>query len=139
MSLELVPLCTMDVELGTPHKVPRTPAGDRWIFEVTAGRIGGDRLRAGLKGTANGDWMTVGPGGVGTLDVRSLAETDDGALVFIWYHGRVDLSGGPGAPLFSTPRFESGDERYRWLNPIQAVGKGSYDGTTLHYDVYELR
>jgi hypothetical protein len=41
--------------------------------------------------------------------------------------------------VYATPRFETGDERYRWLNRIQAVGKGAFDGTTLAYQVYELR
>ena len=49
------------------------------------------------------------------------------------------ISGGADAPLFSTPRFETGDERYRWLNKLQAVGKGSLVGTTLSYELYELR
>jgi hypothetical protein len=59
--------------------------------------------------------------------------------VFLQYHGRVDLSGGADAPLFSTPRFETGDKRYSWLNKLQAVGKGSLVGTTLTYELYELR
>jgi hypothetical protein len=71
--------------------------------------------------------------------VRVLFETHDGALVFMQYHGRVDLCAGPSAPVYATPRFETGDERYRWLKRIQAVGKGAFDGTTLAYQVYELR
>ena len=38
---------------------------------------------------------------------QDLLETDDGALVFIQYHGRVDIGAGRGAPLYSTPRFET--------------------------------
>jgi hypothetical protein len=49
------------------------------------------------------------------------------------------VSAGPGAPVYTTPRFDTGDDRYRWLNRLQAVAKGSFDGTTLAYDVYELR
>ena len=72
--------------------------------------------------------------------MRVLVETDDGALVFIQYLGRVDTDDA-GAPVYSTPRFETGDERYLWLNKIQAVGKGtlSENGTTLTYELCEVR
>jgi hypothetical protein len=137
--LTLVPLATMTAVLRAPLVLKDTPAGSRWIFEVESGSFAGERITARLKGQANGDWLTVGPEGTGTLDVRALMETDDGALVFVLYNGRVDLSAGLGAPLYSTPRFETGDPRYLWLNKIQAVGKGRLDGQTLTYDVYELR
>jgi len=43
------------------------------------------------------------------------------------------------APIYTAPRFDTGDERYARLNKIQAVAKGRLDGTTLRYEVYELR
>ena len=137
--LELVPLGRMTAVLRAPHVVAGTPAGDRWIFEVERAWFDGDRLRGTVTGRANADWMVVGPDGTGSLDVRALMTSDDGALIFVHYTGRVDVSAGPGAPVYATPRFDTGDERYRWLNPVQAVAKGSFDGTTLTYDVYELR
>jgi len=44
--------------------------------------------------------------------VRATLATDDGALIFIRYNGRVDFSNpeAPG-PAYTTPRFETGDER----------------------------
>ena len=76
-------------------------------------------------GAAAADWMTVNAAMLGTLDVRALLETDDGALIYTWYHGRLDLSQGPGAsPAYAAPLYETGDERYAWLNKIQAVAKG---------------
>ena len=132
--LELVPLGTMTIELGAPVVIKGGPAGDRIIVEVASGRLEGDRIQARTVGSANADWATVGPDGTATLDVRALLETDDGATIFSWYHGRTDF-----VTMYSTPRFETDDERYRWLNGLQAVGKGSLDGTTLVYDLYELR
>jgi hypothetical protein len=137
--LELVPLGRMSAVLRTPHVLAGTPAGDRWIFEVEDGSFRGDRLCGTVVGRANADWMVVGPDGTGSLDVRALMETDDGAPVFVHYTGRVDVSAGRGAPVYATPRFDTGDDRYRWLNRVQAVAKGSFDGTTLVYDVFELR
>jgi hypothetical protein len=116
-----------------------TPAGGRYIFEISSVSVEGERLRATLKGRAAADWLMVGPDLTGTLDVRFLLETHDGALVHTQYHGRVDLAAGASAPVYATPRFETGDDRYRWLNKIQAVGKGAFDGTTLVYELFELR
>jgi len=139
VTLELIPFGTMTAVLRRPLVLPGTPAGDRLIYEVESGHIDGDRVRGKLKGHSGADWLIVGPEGTGTLDVRALIETDDGALVFIHYRGRVDVSQGPGAPLFAAPLFETGDDRYRWLNRIQTVGKGTLHGTTLSFELYELR
>ncbi|MEY2478303.1 MAG: hypothetical protein QOG87_3618 [Actinomycetota bacterium] len=138
--IELVPLCTMTAELRKPFVLRGTPAGDRLIYEVESGSISGERFDAKMCGQAAADWFTIGPDGTGTLDVRVLVETDDGAHVFIQYLGRVDTTT-PDAPIYSTPRFETGDERYLWLNKVQAVGKGilAENGTTLTYEICEVR
>jgi hypothetical protein len=74
------------------------------------------------------------------MDVRLTVETHDGAVVYLSYGGRVDLSAGPeGAVVLSTPRFETGDERYQWLNRVQAVAKGVISAGLLRYEIYELR
>ena len=140
MSIELVPLCTMTAVLRAPHVLDNTPVGDRWIFEVESGTIEGERLNAKLKGQNSADWFVISPAGVGQLDVRVLLETDDGAMVFMQYHGRVDLSSGTPGPTYAAPRFETGDERYAWLNKIQVVAKGQLEGgSNLVYEMYEVR
>lgn len=139
MPLELIPLCTLEVTLADPMIVGDGPAGLRVIFEVLDATVEGERIRGKMKGRATADWLVV-HGTVGTLDVRATLETNDGALVFAQYNGRTDTSAGPGAaPIYVTPRFETGDERYSWLNTIQAVGKGTLDGNLLSYEWYELR
>ena len=136
--LTLVALGTMVVELRPPQVLADTPGGTRMIFEVASGTVEGDRLRAEVVGTANADWLVVGSDGTGTLDVRVLLQTHDGALVFVQYNGRVDTTAAA-APIYTSPRFDTGDERYAWLNRLQAVAKGGLDGSTLTYDIYELR
>ncbi len=46
----------------------------------------------------------------------------------------------PGTPgiLYTTPVFETGDERYRWLNGIQAVAKGVRVDKILTYEIYKI-
>lgn len=140
MTIELVPIGTMTAELRRPFVLRKTPVGDRLVYEVESGEIAGERLRGKMKGSSSADWLVIGPDGTATLDVRSVLETDDGALVFIHYTGRTDVSAGPGnAPLYAAPLFETGDERYRWLNRVQAVAKGRLAGSTLTYELYEVR
>lgn len=138
MTIELVPLCTMVVQLADPLVLANTPSGMRVIVEVESFTVVGDRLRGTNKGRAAADWLTIGPDGTGTLDVRATMETDDGALIYAYYQGRRDFSEGMDAPLYTAPKFEAGDERYQWLNKIQAVAKGVLDGSTLTYEIYEV-
>ena len=138
MPIELVPLCEVDVTLAEPIVVGPGPAGLRMVGEVLTARATG-RLSGSLKGHAAADWIVVN-GVVGSLDVRVTIETDDGAIVFAQYNGRMDLTDGLGGrPFYVAPRFETGDARYAWLNLVQAVGKGTLAGGSLHYEWYEVR
>jgi len=139
VTLELIPLCTIVAELDDPLVLPATPAGTRVIIEVLTMSVEGDRLRGQMKGRSAADWLTIGSDGTGSLDVRATIETHDGALIFLHYQGRRDFSQGMDAPVYTAPRFDTGDERYTWLNKVQAVAKGHLDGSTLTYDVYELK
>ena len=140
MTIELIPLTTATIRLREPMVLPNTPSGTRMIVEVEGAVYKGDRLSGKLKGAAAADWMTLAPDGTGTLDVRGTLETDDGALVYSFYRGRLDLSQPLGeAHIYAAPLYETGDERYAWLNKVQAVAKGTTDGQTLNYEIYELR
>ena len=142
MAIELVPLCTLRIQLKPPIAAGAGPAGTRLIPEVASAQVKGDRLRGEMLGAAAADWLIVGPEGTGTVDVRMALQTDDGAVIFVQYNGRMDLSRGFQFPMtaYVAPRFETGDERYAWLNRIQAVGKGIlYEDLSLDYEWYEVR
>jgi len=143
VTLELIPLAHADVSLAPPILIPNGPLGTRVIVEVQAFTLTGDRINAKLKGVAAADWaLTTSDGKLATIDVRGTFETDDGAIIFTQYSGRIDLSEGFGArPIYSAPLFETGDERYLWMNTIQAVAKGILSGDLSHidYEIYELR
>lgn len=138
--LELVPLARASIELAAPFVLPDTPAGTLLIFEVTDAVFEGERLRGRMVGRAAADWLRMSPAGVGTLDVRATIETHDGALVYVAYTGRINTNADR-VFVYGTPQFNTGDERYAWLNAIQCVykGVGSADATHLDYDCYELR
>jgi hypothetical protein len=82
----------------------------------------------------------VAPEGYGILDVKVTLETDDGAIVHATYSGRLQFDT---LTVYATPLFHTGDERYAWMNRIQAVSKGTFpdapDMSTLVYEMYELR
>lgn len=139
MTPELIPLCSIDIVMGESQMIGDGPAGFRLIAEVGSGTVSGDRVRGTLAGRAMADWIVVN-GGVATVDVRGAMQTDDGALIYVTYGGRIDMSGGAlTEPIYVAPRFETSDERYTWLNTVQAVGIGKLDGKHLHYDWFELR
>jgi len=133
MTLELVPLGTVTLSLSAPIPVSSTLT----IGEVTGLRFDGDRINGSLKGNAAADWLKISPEGYGTLDVKATIETDDGAVIHMTYSGRLQFDT---MAVYSAPLFHTGDERYAWLNRIQAVAKGSFgEPGTLIYEMYELR
>ena len=87
--------------------------------------------------TGGGDWLLVGPDGMGRLDARAQIETHDNAVLDLTYEGviemneRVQTALAEGAETAyedqyfrTTPRLETGDERYAWVNQTVLVGQG---------------
>ena len=106
-------------------------------MDVTSVEVEGERIRAKLAATDAADWLTVGDDpSVGCVDVRLTLETDDGAFIYVEYGGRADMANGL---IATAPTFQTGDERYAWLNRIQAIGAGALgpDGK-LVYTLYEV-
>ena len=140
MSLELIPFAVYTAKLNKPDLVASTPKGNRVVVGVRESRWEGERFCASQRGDTAGDWLITGPDGTAMVDVRMTLRTDDGAFVYVEYSGRSDWSKGPGsATAYIAPQFETGDERYLWLNKIQFVGKGGLDGDSVRYEVFELR
>lgn len=121
-----------------PQMILGGPQGSRMIASVSGGTFEGPRIKGSVPAGAGGDWVTLRDDGSFRLDVRITLVTDDGAVILCTYNG-IGQSDESGAMVLQTaPTFETGDERYRWLNHVQAVGYGSVDGSGVHYDVYAL-
>ena len=142
-------LMTYRADLKAPTAVGATPAGNRQIFDVTGGQFEGPRLKGKIL-PSGGDWLLIGPDGFGRLDVRATFETDDGALVYMQYFGVLEMNEKVVAALaegmetqygdnyfMTQPRFETGDERYAWLNSIVAVAEGRTLPSAVEYRVYQ--
>ncbi|MEP7348425.1 MAG: DUF3237 domain-containing protein [Sphingorhabdus sp.] len=139
MSIELVPLATVELKPGTPVVVGDTGAGTRLVVDIEAAVWTGERINARQVGRAAADWPLIGSGGIGKLDVRTTLQTDDGAIIYVHYNGR-SVSDADGPILRTAPLFETAAPQYAWLNAVQAVAKGRIqtDGM-LVYEVYEVR
>ena len=134
-------LAEVEAELAPAHMLLDAPYGGRLIVDVTAARVEGPRFKASLLGSAAADWVTVSPDGkTGALDVRATLKTDDGAIVFSEYRGRVIFGADGLHRVFTSPRYETGDPRYAWLNGLQCVGKGisSMAERRLRYRLYAV-
>ena len=140
-ALELVPLGTLSLKLAPAMVLDNTPMGTLMVIEITEFEWQSDRVKASMVGKAAADWLSAGPNGVATFDVRVTLRTDDGALIYTHYSGRGDLSQGPPLTPYSVFQFETGDPRYSWLARLQAVAKGRTDAelSAVVYDLYELR
>lgn len=133
---ELVPLATVRVTRGAVHRLGATAFHRRVIGGIARGRWEGERINADIV-APGGDWALPSTDGrLMLLDVRQTLRTDDGALVYVTYQGRCDRERGT---YTVAPTFETDDERYAWLNGIQAVGQGRTEGDDIVYAMYEVR
>jgi hypothetical protein len=130
------------------------PLGRRILDRVRSGTFAGERLR-GTVLPGSGDWLLFRPDGGMTIDARVTLLTDDGSHISMTYGGRVvvpddvrpairDLDHrhtiDPGRYYMrSTPVFETGAPRYRWLNDVVAIGSGYLvEGGGVGYRVWAV-
>jgi hypothetical protein len=83
-------LMSYRADLKPPVEIGAVPSGNRRIFDVTGGTFEGPRMKGRLL-ASGGDWLLIGNDGVGRLDVRGTLETDDGARIYVQYHGVMVL------------------------------------------------
>jgi Protein of unknown function (DUF3237) len=148
MSLECKSEFSFKVSLNPPVDFGAGPLGQRLYFEVTYGVATGERFNARAVG-GGGDWVVVGPDGYGRIDVRLQFETDDGAHVYLQYFGLLEINQVVGQAMATgagtsyedqyfrtTPRFETGDPRYAWMNQGVFVARGRLcEGGGVEYEV----
>lgn len=135
-SLPVTFLYRIHLETAAPVMVPGGPLGTRIIAPVSGGTFGGPRM-SGTVAAPAGDWVTVSAGGQMTLNVRLCLITHDDAPIYCTYRGILaNVDGVMRAK--AAPLFETGDERYAWLNGIQAIALGTAGAEGVDYDVYAI-
>ena len=134
-SLPVEFLFTIHAELAAPVVIPGGPAGTRVVVEVTGGTFVGPRGTGTVQ--MGGDWLTMRTAGTAQLDVRVLLVTDDGVAIHMAYEG-IMAPTADGPRIVTAPLFQCGDERYSWLNDIQAVAIGKPGSNCVDYEVYQI-
>jgi hypothetical protein len=148
--LKLEPLLRAEITLAPPQELGETPLGRRRIIPITGGSFRGDRL-AGRVLPGGADWQLIRADGVAELDARYTLETEDRALIYVrnfgYRHGPAEViqrlaAGEPVDPslyyMRTTPRFETGAERYKWLNRIVCVATGARRAAAVELEVFEV-
>jgi hypothetical protein len=142
-------LCDFSVDLQ-PAQLIATPVGNRMTFIVRGGRVEGPKLRGEIL-PGGGDWLMVGTDQIGRVDARATVLTEDDALIHFESRGIVKipadglerLNRGERLPfqetyVRTTPRFETADERYAWLNELVIVGHNELSQDHIDYRMYRV-
>lgn len=132
------------------YDVGDTFRGHRTIVRVKGGWFEGPLVK-GVILPGTGDWFLTRPDGTGEGDVRDTYQTDDGAIIFVSYRGILDIKpevwarihAGEDVPaseyyLRGQPMFETGSEKYGWLNRTLAVSVGHQEALGVTYDVFRI-
>ena len=148
--MKLRPLLKAEITLKAPLDLGDTPLGRLRIIGITGGRFSGERL-SGRVLAGGADWQVIRADGVADLDARYTLETSDGALIYVrnrgYRHGPADIIRklAAGEPvdeklyyMRTTPSFETGDERYAWLNRIVCVASGARRPAAVELEVFEI-
>ena len=144
-------LFTMPVEVEMPlQMVGATPIGDRRIAKVTGGSFTGPEMKGTIL-PGGGDWLLLRADGTLQMDVRATLKTDDDALIYMTYrgfrHGPPEvmqrLNKGeevdPSEYYFRiSPFFETGTEKYDWLNRVVSVSTGHRLASGPVYEIYQI-
>ncbi len=141
------------IDLQPQRNFGAGPYGLRIFFGSAGGRFDGPRLRGEVL-AGGGDWALFRPDGAMSLDVRLGLRTHDGELIHMSYGGRwivpAELRAQMARPaerhrvdpsryyFRTTPLFETGSERYAWLNDAVCIGSGYLVEGGVAYKVFRV-
>ena len=148
--MRLEPLLRAEITLAPPLELGDAPHGRRRVIAITGGSFRGEKL-AGRVLAGGADWQVIRGDGVAELDARYTLETTDGALIYVrnfgYRHGPPDvirrlMAGDAVDPsryyMRTTPLFETGAERYRWLNGLICVAAGARRAHAVELEVFAV-
>ena len=125
--IRLTHVADLSVVVGDPIDVGETPAGARRVIPILGGTVTGTGLNGQVM-SGGADFQILRKDGVTELEARYIIVTESGSKIYVenkgLRHGPPELMerlrrGEPVDPALiyfrATPRFETGDEKYRWL------------------------
>ncbi|KAL2203686.1 hypothetical protein CC79DRAFT_1371725 [Sarocladium strictum] len=122
-----------DVTLGTSWSIGNTGFGNRVVIPITGGTFSGPRM-SGTVQNLGADWGVTDTKGVFFPDTRYNLRTDDGADIYIQTSGPSQSDG----TIHLRGVFETGSEKYDWLNYVVAVGVLKAGAGTVSIDMWAL-
>jgi len=141
---------SLQVDYAGLLNIGKTPTGRRRIAPVAGGIFEGARLRGTIL-PGGADWVMVRPDDNFAIDVRLTLRTDDDALVYLAYQGlftaspenqarlrRGELLNLEDYKIRTVVKFESGGEKYQWLNDVLAIGAGRQTRGGAVYEIFEI-
>ena len=128
-----------------------SPRGARQYWEMTEGTLKGARIDARIA-MPGGDWFLVGTDRFGRPDVRVQFVTDDEAIILLHYTGLVERTAAfvkaaedgaqtqwPDQYMRMAMSFDTGADRYQWLNQSLFVARGRLAGPAqIEYEIYRV-
>lgn len=152
-TLKWQPLFVMSLQVGYDRAQPigMTAVGARAVYPVDSGTFEGPRLR-GTVSPGGADWVTQRSDDIMLIDVRLTLRTHDDAIIGMCYSGLARAMDAASMERFrkrelmpyeevylrTTPRFETGDARYAWLNGTIAVANGKRIAGGGMYHVFAI-
>jgi hypothetical protein len=157
LTLRTRPLCQAAIYVDaerTPGDLGVSPFGQQQAHYIRDGWFAGARL-TGRVLPGGGDWPRVATDGTNALNVRAVWRTEEGALIYVTYQGRIWLppdaiadviaAGGDASSLDPSryyfriaPTFETAHPAYQWLNRVQAIGVGRAIPGGVAYAIEEV-
>ena len=141
-------LMTLALEVEEPQVISGTPVGTRRIAYVSGGSFDGARL-SGIVLPGGGDWILERTDGAYLLDVRITLLTEDREMIYMTYRGirhasddvMARLNSGDAVAeeeyyLRASAFFETGADKYNWLNRIVSVASGYRPPEGPVYEVF---
>lgn len=116
-------LYTLNITGGETYPVGAGPYGFRLVVPILSGSFSGPRLR-GTVLPMGGEWGVFDASHENQtafhIDVRQTLRTDDGAYIQVFEQGASQPPDGRNALV--TMRFDTGSEKYYWINNVVAFG-----------------
>jgi hypothetical protein len=149
-------------ELRIPQKqsdmvdMGQTPLSRLMYSVAEGGSFVGPKLKGEVIALSGGDWSRVRSDMSVSIDVRICLKTNDGANILMTYQGLLfansledfaymidftkkdDPEGAKRYYYRIVAQFETGDERYTWLNHMVAVGSGRSGDNAAIYEVFAV-
>ena len=132
----------VEINVDDPVVISSGPRGARYLYPILGGTFeGADEDFHGEIISPSADLAVGHSDGLGiSLNVHVAMRNHDGATMLGMVQGRFELD--PNNPAngkqHSSLTFETGDERFKWMNNKVSVGYGKKEGKTIRLNGYKV-